>query len=339
MVPAFGDSVAGCLLGGAVGDALGAVVEFDSIDEIRRRYGPDGVGAFPPDGGRITDDTQMTLFTAEGLIRARRRYEGERVDYATGELWGAYRRWLDTQGAGGARADGDDDGLVGEPLLRQRRAPGKTCLSALTGDEPGFIDLPVNDSKGCGGVMRVAPVGLVARRPSGLGIASAALTHGHPSGYLAAGAAADIIARLRAGEPLRAAAEAAAEAVTLWEGHEETVAALRQALALAEREPVPTPEAVATLGQGWVAEEALAIAVYCALTGGTFEAAVRAAVNHSGDSDSTGAITGNLLGAAGGRAVVPEAWLAALAERALIEQVAEELAGCFMAPGPPEAGS
>jgi ADP-ribosylglycohydrolase len=327
--PAFGDSVAGCLLGGAVGDALGAVVEFDSIDEIRRRYGPDGLVAFPPEGGHITDDTQMTMFTAEALIRARRRYEARRVDHAVDELWCAYRRWLDTQGEKTAGDGGDGGGLVAEPLLRHRRAPGRTCLSALTGDEPGFVELPVNDSKGCGGVMRVAPVGLVAARPSGLGIASAALTHGHPSGYLAAGAAADIIGRLRAGQPLRAAAEAAVEVVAPWAGHEETVAALRQALALAEREPVPTPEAVAALGEGWVAEEALAIAVYCALTGGTFEAAVLAAVNHSGDSDSTGAITGNLLGAAGGRSAIPEAWIGALAERALVEQVAGELSASY----------
>jgi ADP-ribosylglycohydrolase len=329
--PAFGDSIAGCLLGGAVGDALGAVVEFDAIDVIRRRHGADGLVALPPEGGRITDDTQMALFTAEGLVRARRRYDAVRIDFATDELWQAYRRWLDTQGdAGPADVDKEDaGGLVDEPLLRHRRAPGATCLSALRGDEPGFVDVPVNNSKGCGGVMRVAPVGLVARHPAGLGIASAALTHGHPSGYLAAGAAAEIIARLRAGEPLREAAGAALEAVTAWEGHEETAAALHAALALAEREPAPTPDSVGSLGEGWVAEEALAIAVYCALTGPTFEAAVLAAVNHSGDSDSTGAITGNLLGAAGGRSVVPEPWLAALVERELVERVAGDLTACF----------
>jgi ADP-ribosyl-[dinitrogen reductase] hydrolase len=180
--PAFGDSVAGCLLGGAVGDALGAVVEFDSIDEIRRRHGPDGVVTFPPEGGRITDDTQMTLFTAEGLVRARRRYDIRRVDHSTDELWLAYRRWLHTQGEGGPAGAELGGGLVEEPLLRHRRAPGTTCLSALIGNDPGFVDMPVNNSKGCGGVMRVAPVGLVARRPSGLGLASAALTQGHPSG-------------------------------------------------------------------------------------------------------------------------------------------------------------
>jgi len=328
MTPAaFGDAVAGCLLGGAVGDALGAVVEFASLDEIRRRFGPAGLVDFPADGGHITDDTQMTLFTAEGLIRARRRYDTRRIDYADVELWSAYRRWLATQGEG--KNGGDGGGLIDEPVLRHRRAPGNTCLSALIGNEPGFVERPVNNSKGCGGVMRVAPVGLVARDPSGLGIASAALTHGHPSGYLAAGAAADVIARLRAGQELRPAVEAAAGSVSTWAGHEETVAALRGARSLAEQEPVPTPEAVATLGQGWVAEEALAIAVYCALTGATFEAAVLAAINHSGDSDSTGAITGNLLGAAGGRSAVPEQWITAVAERAVVERMAGALSACF----------
>ena len=90
------------------------------------------------------------------------------------------------------------------------------------------------------------------------------------------------------------------------------------------RETVPS-----ALGEGWVAEEALAIAVYCALTGGTFEDAVRAAVNHSGDPDPTAPTTATLLGAAGGRGVVPEPWLAALAERALVERVVDDLVGCF----------
>ena len=65
----------GCLFGGAVGDALGADVEFMSTGEIRARYGPDGVTDYTTADaiGRITDDTQMTLFTAEGLIRAHNR--------------------------------------------------------------------------------------------------------------------------------------------------------------------------------------------------------------------------------------------------------------------------
>jgi ADP-ribosylglycohydrolase len=328
--PAFGDAVAGCLLGGAVGDALGAVVEFDSLAEIRRRYGPDGLTDFPPEAGPFTDDSQMTLFTAEALIRARRRFDGRCFGYALDELWAGYRRWLVTQHE--LPASDGDEGLVTEPVLQHRRGPGNTCLSALLGNEPGFADVPVNNSKGCGGVMRVAPVGLVAARPCSVGLASAALTHGHPSGYLSAGAAAEIIARLQAGEELRSAVGAAIEVVSSWSGHEETTAALGRALDLADREPVPTPEAVATLGEGWVGEEALAIAVYCALAGKSFSAAVLAAANHSGDSDSTAAITGNLLGVAGGRAVVPESWVAALVERDLVERVAADLTAAFAGP-------
>src|SRR5256714_13877172 len=158
----------------------------------------------------------MTLFTAEALVRARRREEPRRVDHAEDELWWAYRRWLATQELGPDGGGSDGGGLVEEPVLRHRRAPGNTCLSALVGNEPGFVDVPVNNSKGCGGVMRVAPVGLVALRPSGLGIASAALTHGHPSGYLAAGAAAETTARPRAGQGVRPGAEGAMEAVGGW---------------------------------------------------------------------------------------------------------------------------
>jgi len=69
--------IRGCLLGGAVGDALGWPVEFMKIDEIRRRYGPDGIREYDPSApgglGAITDDTQMTLFTAEGILRSTTR--------------------------------------------------------------------------------------------------------------------------------------------------------------------------------------------------------------------------------------------------------------------------
>ena len=67
----------GCLLGGAIGDALGAPIEFDSISEIRSQFGLNGLTHFAPAYGRtgaITDDTQMTLFSAEGLIRAQARW-------------------------------------------------------------------------------------------------------------------------------------------------------------------------------------------------------------------------------------------------------------------------
>ena len=158
------DRFVGCLLGGAVGDALGAAVEFMSRATILRQFGPDGISDYAPmygGLGRITDDTQMTLFTAEGLLRGWVRGCLKGITTYTGLTETSYQRWLATQGI--APRDGVD--LVREPgwlcqqrALHARRSPGNTCLSALraTPTDDGFAQ---NNSKGCGGVMRVAPVG------------------------------------------------------------------------------------------------------------------------------------------------------------------------------------
>ncbi|PUX67692.1 ADP-ribosylglycohydrolase family protein, partial [Cronobacter sakazakii] len=84
-------------------------------------------------------------------------------------------------------------------------------------------------------------------------------------------------------------------------------------------------EAIKTLGEGWVAEEALAIALFCALRARSFEEGVLMAVNHDGDSDSTGAIVGNLLGAMYGITALPETWLARLELNAVIQEMADDL--------------
>jgi ADP-ribosylglycohydrolase len=82
------------------------------------------------------------------------------------------------------------------------------------------------------------------------------------------------------------------------------------------------------LGGGWVGEQALAIAVCCALTAEDFAEGVLRAVNHSGDSDSTGAICGNLLGAQLGEEAIPAAWLAELELREAIARLADDLFAC-----------
>lgn len=168
--------VRGCLLGGAVGDALGYPVEFSSLPQIRSTYGERGVTGLVPDGdgvvGRVSDDTQMTLFTVEGLHQAHQHERRKGVDGVWSELVrGAYGRWLDTQ-----RQPGPDpravSGLAAQPWLYARRAPGNACLSGLAKpyrSEPAVPPGrpgPVNpDSKGCGTVMRSAPSGWPACRP------------------------------------------------------------------------------------------------------------------------------------------------------------------------------
>lgn len=334
------DRFAGCLLAGAIGDALGAPIEFKSIDAIRDIHGPAGLTDYDLAFGRrgaITDDTQMTLFTAEGLLRAatRRRLTGHSDE--AGEIYHAYLRWLHTQDhrskSPAFDPDNFDGWLIGVKDLYSVRAPGLTCLSALSWHEMGRIDNPLNNSKGCGGVMRVAPIGLLAATATEafrLGCVAAAITHSHPSGYFSSGCLAAIICLLRDGSSLEAAIEST---LVLLEtdanvGYQETSRAIRKALDF-WRDPnlVPSPEVLAWLGGGWVGEEALAISLYCALVAAEdLPRAILLAVNHSGDSDSTGAITGNILGLRHGRQAIPAKWLDQLELRVVIETIAADLA-------------
>ena len=336
------DRYRGCLLGGAAGDALGAAVEFDDIATIRRRFGAAGI-LDPAEAygrvGAITDDTQMTLFTAEAVLQADdRRKRGEGNSALT--LWYGYQRWLRTQGPTRPTPVEREHLAQGElhriDALWSRRAPGSTCLGGLQSrlDWHRDGDYPVadNHSKGCGGVMRAAPCGLVdwdQEQVFRLGVTAAAVTHGHPSGHLAAGALALIIHQLCDGRSLRSAVDAAIEVVSGHDGSGEVRDALRRARDLAATQV--GPREVTPLGQGWVAEEALAIAVYCALTHPqNFAAAVRLAANHAGDSDSTAAITGNIVGALLGAEAIPAGWLAVLELRETIDRLATALHDRFV---------
>jgi len=315
----------GCLLGLAIGDALGAPVEFLTVSEIRARYGPHGIvdldGWRGHQPGSFTDDTQMSLATAIGLLSAYGDEAERGSSHVVGSLYGAYRAWLELQ---------DDPA--------EQRAPGRTCVTALASGRMGAVAQPLNDSKGCGGVMRTAPVGLAF--PSELafqhGADAAAITHGNPSGYLPAGFVAELVARAADGEDLFAATDATCNSLAGYEGHEETLAAVNRAATLAAG-PIPTSEAVGALGAGWVGEEALAIALFCALRHGSdFRSAVCAAANHDGDSDSTASICGAILGAAHGIEALPRPWVDRVERKDLLEGLARRMHDAFVlgrAPG------
>ena len=341
------DHFTACLLGGAVGDALGAAVEFDSIGTIRTKFGSDGIVNYAPCYGRkgaITDDTQMTLFTAEGLLRAYCRgwHRGISTAYKS-MIHRSYLRWLASQDTKSTHNDFNivqNGWLSTIKDLHHRRAPGNTCLSALQSAKMGTMEDPINNSKGCGGVMRVAPVGLFGAKADGfatqkkklessfkLGCEAAAITHGHPSGYLPAGCLAAIIADIIAGEDIKGAIKHTLPILKKYNGHEETLAAINLALALwKDKKNKPSPETIEKMGGGWVGEEALAISLYCALVAeDDFEEGICLAVNHSGDSDSTGSITGNILGAMQGVSAIPHKWLNKLELKDVIEEVGRDL--------------
>ena len=202
----------GCLLGLAVGDALGGAVEFMPSSEIKNKYGEGGIQDFDEWGrfraGSYTDDTQMTLATAKGCIKAAEDWKTDGVFEPTPYVYREYLSWLETQN---------------DPF--ERRAPGNTCLSALGSGIMGTIENPINNSKGCGGVMRTAPVGLVFGRDVAFleGAKYAAMTHGYPSGYLPAGFLAEMISWIVEDIKLQEAIYESKKTLVLYDGYEETL--------------------------------------------------------------------------------------------------------------------
>ena len=343
------DRIAASLYGGALGDALGYAVEFIDWTAIQEQYGSDGIREPVLRNGkaRVSDDTQMTLFTAEGYgfgyFRASSRGIGADVEHY---IYQSYLCWLQTQGFPARSVWDPISRLKKTPDMNSCRSPGRTCIHALCSNQMGTPDKPINDSKGCGGVMRTAPLGFIRsprthQNPFGvpllLGARVAAITHGHPLGWMPAGMLSDIIDRCIYGNyaSLRNLIDdALAETVQTFSRYAESrdlEALIRRAAALAER-PVETGStavrtdlsAIRSLGAGWVGEEALAIAVYAVLRyPNDLRRALCAAVNHDGDSDSTGAIAGNILGAYLGMDAIPQDWLEKLELREEIEEIAD----------------
>ena len=302
-----------CILAGAIGDAFGYAVEFKSLVEIRQAFGHEGLTepVFYDGKLRVSDDTQMTLFTLEGLLRAT-----SAGDSLIDSIRSAYLDWLETQDEPGtASRRPKTDWLARQPEMRFRRAPGNTCLNSMRTGGQGTVTQPLNHSKGCGGVMRIAPLGLVREyapeHAFKVAAEAAALTHGHPSGYLSAGMLACILRHLVDGATLNAAIEESLGVLSLYADSAETARAVHHVQSAAKPLPVE-PAVIEALGGGWVGEEALAIALYSVLAANTFVESIRIAANHSGDSDSTAAIAGQLWGAANGFDGIPADWVYAL---------------------------
>lgn len=344
------DRIRGCLIGGAAGDALGYPVEFFSEQTLRDRCGDGGIRQYlldPVSGtARISDDTQMTLFTANGLLvgdtRTALRGIGAQPHCYVSR---AYQDWLITQRTS-APAHGAHAcicWLMDIPALYRCRAPGSTCLSALTqqqGQPPlaSYISQPQNHSKGCGGVMRVAPLGVSRYTAVPIealdreGAELAAITHGHSLGYMPAAVLTHILHRIVYPEQARTLLQIVCEARdtvrTLFAGDkhlDELTAHIDLSIRLADNDE-PDLANIHRLGEGWVAEETLAIAIYCALRhADDFSAGIIAAVNHRGDSDSTGAVTGNILGALHGYDAIDKAWTRDLELRDVILELADDL--------------
>lgn len=340
------DKCRGSLVGGAVGDALGYAVEFDSLIEIRRKYGEGSIRNYELENGVavFSDDTQMSLFTAEGLLNGR----------ADGAVWDtellpyikdSYIHWYYTQTMSPLAFS--SDWLTHINNLWKRRAPGNTCMSALSVLSTTDSRPVANISKGCGGVMRVAPIGIYSAahnreldmvKAGFLAGAAADLTHKHPLSTFASMALAMIVAdcinhekidreKFRFIVILRVF-----KLLELQYKDDDNLQNLKmqveKALDLAESDVLDT-DGIRKLGEGWVGDEALAIAVYCVMRYiDDFQKCIVCAVNHDGDSDSTGAIAGNIIGAILGYSKIPLNYLTTLELRDVLVSVADDMCGC-----------
>lgn len=316
----FKDKIRGSLMAGAMGDALGYKVEFMRRAAILAEYGEKGITQLALDNrgkAQISDDTQMTLFTAAGIL-----YGDTRgcMTGLCGRLEGyvqeAYKDWYYTQEPA-PKDYSPFTWLYHIAGLHKNRAPGITCLNACWDI---INDREVkNNSKGCGGIMRVAPIPLYLimdadKCDNSVLVAEscaqiAECTHKHPLGFLPAAllgvfiykiALLSVVEVKSKLEPIVEECLQVIDAIYVdqYVHYKNTLKTLtRKAMRLAFSD-TPDAEAIAQLGEGWVAEETWAIALFAAIRHmDSVEEALIASVNHDGDSDSTGAVTGNIMGA------------------------------------------
>ncbi|MDE7414510.1 MAG: ADP-ribosylglycohydrolase family protein [Muribaculaceae bacterium] len=336
----------GSLIGGACGDALGYAVEFNSLTAIQRRYPGRGITEYELDQrglAPVSDDTQMSLFSLEGMHRATQGGAFSPDDFVP-FLTESYLDWYATQTEPFHHIPGSR--LSEIKGLWEQRAPGNTCMSALR--ELKKVDRAEvrNNSKGCGGVMRVAPIAiyshallhLTAKETAILAGLAAEITHKHPLSTCASAALTLLIysifnfdrdieninrewlrnlIRLVMYE-IRDCSYGAAATDTL-----ENL--LNRAMDLAESD-ISDTAGIALLGEGWVAEETLAIALFSVMRYiDDFEKCIVCSVNHDGDSDSTGAVAGNIIGALLGYTKIPEKYITNLEFAPEITSIAETI--------------
>lgn len=359
-------SLRGGVLGGMIGDALGAPVEFQVWEEIQRAVGEAGVTGYLPLHGRagsVSDDSQMMLFVLESMIMARVRWRVNDFDQRVQprlESQIALAQWLHTQGVAWnavlpaelRRDEAKRYGkLIAVPELRTQRAPDGVSMSALgsfglgSDAEPGkglsTFTSPLNDSQEAGGLLRSAMTAVwtdVPERAFKLGATTSLITHGNPSGYLPGGVLAVLAQYLMHDQRFDDALHVAMYQLSRWPGHEDTTAALTAATELGRSRYVRPDILDERFHNARLAPDVLGVVVAAVIAHPSdFEAAVRAAVNHSGNSATAGAVCGLLMGLKLGPAAVPEPWLTALELRDVAEGLVHDVLAEFCSPNPPDS--
>ncbi len=325
------DQIRGSFWGLALGDALGQPVEFNQIDVIRQRYGPNGIQK-PKSWALWTDDTEMTFAVTRALIRLGpvekiRKLDDNSIGQAFAE---EYIKWFDNPGY----------------------APGPTCMNGVnflrTHSVAKWREAGKNDSKGCGSVMRAAPIGLwfadaLAPEVKGgkgpihdlfarVSAIQSEITHGHKAATAAALAGSYAVALAVNGlQPGAMVKPIQSLCSPIHPDFSKVMAKLEDVLVQKATAKINNDiDAMHAIGLGWVGDEAFSMALYSAIQfPSDFKACLRAAVNHNGDSDSVGCIAGSILGAYHGMKCIPPEWIKCLAEKKRMEQILEQVSSFF----------
>ena len=287
----------GYLFGTACGDALGRPVEHLTLEQIKEKYGEKGILEVPPDSP-WTDDTQLMLVIARGLLQGAELEPPELMDFIAKELV----LWLDEPDLGAGPTS---------------RGAALRLKEGINWRESGIV------SKTCGSLMRVGILGFLYRNNSDKLVQSALLsgriTHLHPVSDAAsiAGAYAVKLA-LDDVEP----EEMYGSLLKITEGFsQEFTNALKKSYEIAHS-GLSDEDALKELGQGWYADETFALAYFCLLRyPNDYKKAVQTAVNITGDSDSVGSVAGGIIGAKLGIEAIPVSWIEDLKEKEKLEEI------------------
>lgn len=332
------DRIRGAMIGCAAGDALGYPVKVLSEAAIVERYGLRGITAYDLDENgtaRITADTQLMLLSANGILFAHTRGALRGIMAPVYQYFDAfYMDWYRLQTEKQPRR-ARCGWINAYPALSAKRAPSPTSMRVFSSDKFGSMDEPVNDSKGSGCLLRAVPIGLsYSDDPAyilDLAANTAALTHGNEVAWVASGVLALIISLIIHQE--LSIAEAVNETLkALDKSFPDSRKAVHELLSsIWSARPLATSassdlDAIHALGEGWVANEALAIGILCALRyENDIAGAMTFAANHGGNSSTTAAIAGMLVGARIGFNAIPDRFVDRLELVDVILELADDV--------------
>ena len=343
-------SYRGCLLGLAVGDAMGYTVDSRSWPEIQEDYGPNGLLGYDLVNGYadVTSYTQLAAFTCNGLLLGLTRGQmlGRMAPFVK-YIGLSSREWAFSQRSWG-RPDQNYCWLLRQSELCRRHCMDNRMLEVLERDNLGSPEEPKNSYTQPGGITAAVGVGLFFHRHriqlseiNRLGAEAVALTHGSPTAFLTGAMVAHIITCIlrKPDAPLKSVFVHAMKDIREEFGHQYSQAydicnQVRNAITYAGSRNLSPVEVMEKLRCGNAAET-LAGAVYASLIcDGDFDRAMIVAVNHSGRSAAVGALTGAILGAKLGESALPEFYIECLEPGETLKELADDLFhGCTMEKG------